>query len=266
VFWYNAANVLFASDMVEATGLPAANGALETYRTVGGLFTAPTGVHAAAFNAYAAADGVTASPVGRVARPMLALARDEQTQLAPYVPGMRGQAGADVTGQHISAGFVGQGPLSTSQLTEAQVRGRFLGEFASEAAALAAGLQDGDTWRRSSDGAQFGRVGGVSVAVALPQLSATASAYAVSGTRADAGSVTTGSVTVTGAGGVAPYSYAWNLVGGVTSTASASTATTTTFTGTADPAPAVSTWQCTVTDAEGAVVHVQIRAAFVLSS
>jgi hypothetical protein len=45
-----------------------------------------------------------------------------------------------------SSGFVGQGPLATSALTEAEVQGRYLGEYAGDAAAVTAGIQNGDTY------------------------------------------------------------------------------------------------------------------------
>jgi len=45
-----------------------------------------------------------------------------------------------------SADFVDQGPLATSDLTEAQVQGRWFGQHAGDAAANTAGLQNGDAY------------------------------------------------------------------------------------------------------------------------
>jgi hypothetical protein len=80
-------------------------------------------------------------------------------------------------------------------------------------------------------------------------LSANASSGAISATDVSA-SKTTGSITVTPAGGTAPYTYAWTKVSGATITADSSTAATTTFTATSltSGETRVAIFRCTVTD------------------
>lgn len=50
------------------------------------------------------------------------------------------------TSEGTAAFVAGQGPLATSPLTEAKVRGRYLGEYAGDAAAVTAGIENGDTY------------------------------------------------------------------------------------------------------------------------
>lgn len=53
---------------------------------------------------------------------------------------------AAITAFGTAAFLSGQGPLATSPLTEDKVRGRYLGEQAGDAAAITAGIQNGDTY------------------------------------------------------------------------------------------------------------------------
>lgn len=78
----------------------------------------------------------------------------------------------------------------------------------------------------------------------------------VSGSTVGTGTVTTDAATATGAGGTAPYTYAWTLIthSSVTlPTADTPSADTTTFTqtGIAPSTTEDATWKCTITDDNG---------------
>lgn len=106
------------------------------------------------------------------------------------------------------------------------------------------------------------RAGGAAV------VTATANTSYVSGYTRYSSSATTNPVTVTVAGGTAPYTYAWSLLdytSAIPPTATAPTSATSAFfqTGMASGDVENSTWRCTVTDANGATGFVDITAAFV---
>lgn len=90
-------------------------------------------------------------------------------------------------------------------------------------------------------------------------LVATLDKAAVSGSRSGAGTVTTGSVTVTASGGTGPYTYAWTRVTGETFTPTAATSATTAFQITV-AAEDVKTaqYRCTVTDSLSATYAVDV--------
>lgn len=209
-FWLDASGLIIATDGGIATAVGAGGtGALSAYTRVGAIVTAPAGAATVTFGVYAYPTPGAAAALAWIGQPWLAPARAEQTQLSAWSPGFMGQPGADVTGSNVAAAIAGQGPLATSTLTEARVRGRFLGEFASESAALAAGLQDGDTWRNTTDGKLYGRSGGASTTVAEPPGTATAKRGRATGTSIliDSGTWTSvASVTVDGPAGLADFS------------------------------------------------------------
>jgi hypothetical protein len=96
----------------------------------------------------------------------------------------------------LSSLLVNQGVLATSTLTEAAVRGRFLGSFTNEAAAVTAGLQDGDTWLDTTNGTLRGRTGGTSTTVSGPVTGSSASG-AATGTAGSSSAAWTTLATVT---------------------------------------------------------------------
>jgi hypothetical protein len=97
-----------------------------------------------------------------------------------------------------------------------------------------------------------------SVAASAGALTAYPDVAFVSGGRTGAGSVTTDAVTITAAGGTAPYTYAWASFEGVFAADSA-TAATTTFTRALTNGQSVSTIQrCTVTDDAAATFTVDV--------
>lgn len=71
----------------------------------------------------------------------------------------------------------------------------------------------------------------------------------VGGTRLGAGPVTSALVTVTAAGGTAPYTYAWTKISGGAITATAPTNNATAFSGTVSLGETIGAqFQCTITD------------------
>jgi hypothetical protein len=77
------------------------------------------------------------TPFNRVARVDELWSTDGATQYAENL--IRTAAGTALN-------VINQGPLATSTLTEAKVQGRYLGEHAGNAAAVTAGIQNGDTY------------------------------------------------------------------------------------------------------------------------
>lgn len=71
-------------------------------------------------------------------------------------------------------------------------------------------------------------------------------------------SVTTNSVTVTASNGLAPYTYAWSFVSGITATVNSPSAATTTFTRSGTGQTINGTYRCTVTDSTGRYTTVDV--------
>ena len=93
-------------------------------------------------------------------------------------------------------------------------------------------------------------------------LTATTSDAYPSGTRVGAGYCATATVTITPAGGVAPFTYAWVKLSGNGSVNNPTGAATTFFDNIADGAITTGAFRCTVTDALGSTVTVDEAATF----
>lgn len=92
-------------------------------------------------------------------------------------------------------------------------------------------------------------------------LTATGSTDSVSG-HSFGGTVTTSTVTITPAGGYAPYTYAWVRLSG-DGAANSSTSATTTFSAAPDDGDSLTgSFRCTVTDSHGATSTVDCAAIF----
>jgi hypothetical protein len=77
------------------------------------------------------------------------------------------------------------------------------------------------------------------------------------------GTVTTGSVTATPTGGLAPFTYAWARISGDPAAANAPTNATTSFSlFLNDPVNAEAVFRCTVTDALGSTAAADVTASF----
>lgn len=109
------------------------------------------------------------------------------------------------------------------------------------------------------------------VAVFAQPLAATVSPSPVSKTQigSPGDSVTTGTVTVTATGGHSPMSYAWTLTAyssAVPPTIGSPTNASTTFTQSAMDFEETATFQCVVTDFEGATVTLSVNVTFRLTT
>lgn len=94
-------------------------------------------------------------------------------------------------------------------------------------------------------------------------VTASASPAYVNNTRVGSGLITSDPVTVTAAGGVGPYTYAWSRVAGDTYTVNAPSSATTTFTTTVSAGTAKSaSYRCIVTDSLGNNAFVDVTVEF----
>ena len=100
--------------------------------------------------------------------------------------------------------------------------------------------------------AQDANISAVAGAASSGALTATASKSSVVGTRVGAGTATTATVTITPAGGTAPYTYAWANKSGDTIAPTAATSATTAFSASVIVGETKSAvYTCTVTDSAG---------------
>lgn len=77
------------------------------------------------------------------------------------------------------------------------------------------------------------------------------------------GYLTTDATTITPTGGLAPYTYSWTRISGTVGTANSASSATTSFTGLVSTGGfEESTFRCTVTDALGTSVTVDVIATF----
>lgn len=109
------------------------------------------------------------------------------------------------------------------------------------------------------------------VAVFAQPLAATVSPSPVTKTQfgSPGDSITTGAVTVTATGGALPFTYAWTRTAyssAVAPTIGSPTSASTTFTQTDMDVLETATFQCVVTDAEGASVTLSVNVTFLLTS
>jgi hypothetical protein len=99
---------------------------------------------------------------------------------------------------------------------------------------------------------QDAQTGNIDAAASAGDLTASASPVSALGFSAGSGSKTTNGITVTPAGGVGPYSYAWAKVSGDDVPADSASAATTTFTSSVTLSEFKSAvYRCTVTDSTG---------------
>lgn len=115
------------------------------------------------------------------------------------------------------------------------------------------------SWQQLTEARAY--IGGAweTVASFIPDLSVSASPIGASGIIADGGLATTNSVTVTPAGGSAPYTYAWTFVSGDSVTVNSPASATTSFSTTLAPEDETSSvYRCTVTDDNGTTATVDV--------
>ena len=97
----------------------------------------------------------------------------------------------------------------------------------------------------------------------VASVTASAAPTYLSKTRTGSGIITSDPVTVTAAGGVGPYTYAWSRVAGDTYTVNAPSSATTTFTTTVSAGTAKSaSYRCIVTDSLGNNAFVDVTVEF----
>lgn len=149
-----------------------------------------------------------------IVNPMVVGATLHQTVHPSFSPGPGSQAGADVTGDHVAAAVVGQGPVATMSFPS----------YAGNAAAISGGLATGAQFIDTTDSDTLKTVVNPNAALRLSR-----SAGLRTGSRSGAGSVDTSSVTISVAGAVGPLDVQWGGGRGAGGTAVSATSLTTAF-------------------------------------
>ena len=267
-FWYNSSGGFLSASSAasgDLTGYDGANG-LDDYVRIGGFVTAPAGAGACVISLRATntSGGTLTDPVAYFAQPLVRVADAVQAQLSPYTPGFEAELAADITGNEIAAGFLGQANGATKS-------------FYQQASAPAA--VDGTWWADTSAGELKVRLGGAWQVIANFN---TAGSFVASKstdpswTGAAGASRITNSVAITPSGGTSPYSYAWQIIA-ITKTVSGSdslndrtvtanspTSDTTSFTcdQVGENEVITATALCTVSDDNGAIAQIAVTVTF----